>query len=117
MPEWIIWTVIGIAVAIVLALAVYFVIKFFKMKPEDRKELIIQFLIGLVTAAEEAFTGNGKGKEKLAWVEAQFNATAPWFLRIILALTKTADFTELVEKALAKAKGIEWDKFKTSTEE
>ena len=32
MPEWIIWTVIGIAVAIVLALAVYFVIKFFKMK-------------------------------------------------------------------------------------
>ena len=117
MPEWIIWTVIGIVTAIVLAILVYFVIKFFKMKPEDRKELIIQFLIGLVTAAEALYTESGKGKEKIAWVEGQFNATAPWFLKLVLMFTKSANLNELIEKALEKAKTIEWDKYKTKTDE
>lgn len=113
MPEWIIWTVIGIVAAIVLALAVYFVFRFFKMDAEDRKELIVQFLIGLVTTAEALYTESGKGKEKVAWVEEQFNATAPWFLKLVLMFTKTADLNELVEKALEKAKAVQWDKNKT----
>lgn len=117
MPEWIIWTVIGVVAAIVLAILVYFVIKFFKMQPEDRKELIIQFLIGLVTTAEALYTESGKGKEKVAWVEGQFNATAPWFLKLVLMFTKTANLNELVEKALEKAKAVQWDKNKTNIEE
>ena len=113
MPEWVIWTVVGIVAAIVLAILVCFVIKFFKMQPEDRKELIIQFLIGLVTTAEALYTESDKGKEKVAWVEEQFNATAPWFLKLVLMFTKTANLNELTEKALEKAKAIEWDKYKT----
>ena len=110
--DWLVWAVIGIAAAIVLVLVVLFVIKFFKMKPEERKELIIQFLIGLVTMAESAYVGQGLGKEKIAWVEEQFNKTAPWFLKMVLLLTKTADLNDLIDKALKKAKETEWDKFK-----
>ena len=106
------WVVIAIVALAVIALLVWFCIKFFKMEPEERKELIIQFLIGLVSLAEDTFVGNGKGEEKAAWVEAQFNKTAPWFLKIVLALTRTANLKDLIEKAVIKAKGIEWDKFK-----
>ena len=116
MPEWIIWTIIGIAAAIILALVVCFVIKFIKMKPEERKELIIQFLIGLVSIAETEIIGSQKGKEKIDWVEEQFNKTAPWFLKLVLSLTKTADLNDLIEKALEKAKAVEWDKFKQTEE-
>jgi F0F1-type ATP synthase assembly protein I len=106
------WVVIAIVALAVVALLVWFCIKFFKMTPADRKELIVQFLVGLVTLAENTIVGSGKGQEKLAWVEQQFNATAPWFLKIVLLLTKTANLQELIELALEKAKNIEWDKFK-----
>ena len=82
------------------------------MKPEEREEVIIQILIGLVTAAENYFVGEGRGQEKIAWVQEQFNKTAPWFVKIVLMITKTADFNELVKKALEQAKTTEWDKFK-----
>jgi F0F1-type ATP synthase assembly protein I len=112
MSEIMVWIIVGIVAAIVLALVVCFLIKFFKMSPADRKELIVQFLIGLVTIAEKTIVGSKKGQEKIAWVEEQFKATAPWFLKVVLALTKTANFQELAEIALNKAKSIEWDKYK-----
>lgn len=112
MSEIMVWVIVGIVAAIVLALAVCFLIKFFKMKPEERKELVVQFLIGLVSLAEAEIVGAGKGKEKIAWVEGQFNATAPWFLKTVLLLTKTANLQELIEVALVKAKSINWDKNK-----
>ena len=112
MSEILVWVVIGLAAIVALGWIIWFLIKFFKMKPEDRKELIVQFLIGLVTVAEKTIIGSKKGQEKIAWVEEQFKATAPWFLKIVLALTKTANFQELAEIALNKAKSIEWDKYK-----
>ena len=117
MPEWIIWSVIGVVAVIIAALLVYFVIKFFKMKPEERNELIVQFLVGLVSIAETEIVGSQKGLEKIAWVETQFNKTAPWFLKIVLLLTKQANLQDLITLAVNKAKGIEWDKYKTTTKE
>ena len=114
MPEWVIWLVVGIVTVIVAALLVHFVIKFFKMKPEERKELIVQFLIGLVSIAETEIVGSQKGVEKIAWVEEQFNKTAPWFLKIVLSLTKQANLNDLISIAVKKAKGIEWDKYKNT---
>lgn len=112
MPEVVIWIIIGLVGLIAIALLTWFIIKVVKMKPEEREELIVQVLVGLVTVAENYFEGEGRGQEKIAWVQQQFNKTAPWFVKIILMITKTADFNELVKKALEKAKTTEWDKFK-----
>jgi F0F1-type ATP synthase assembly protein I len=112
MPEIIIWIIIGIVGLIAIAALTWFIVKLVKMKPEEREEIIIQILIGLVTAAENYFVGEGRGQEKIAWVQEQFNKTAPWFVKIVLMVTKTADFNGLVKKALEQAKTTEWDKFK-----
>ena len=112
MPEVIIWIIIGLVCVAAIAAVIWFIISFTKMTPEKREEIVVQILIGLVTAAENYFEGEGRGEEKIAWVQEQFNKTAPWFVKIVLKLTKTADFNELVKKALEKAKTTEWDKFK-----
>lgn len=104
MPDWVIWVVIGIVAAIVVAFIVYYIIKLAKMTPEQREEAIIDFLVGLVTTAELAYKEHGKGSEKLKDVENAFKEKAPWFLKIILALTKTASLNDCIEKALTKAK-------------
>ena len=110
--EIVVWIIIGLVSLVAIAALVMLIIRIAKMKPEDREELIVQVLIGLVTAAENYFVGEGRGQEKIAWVQEQFNKTAPWFVKIVLMVTKTADFNELVKKALEQAKTTEWDKFK-----
>jgi F0F1-type ATP synthase assembly protein I len=112
MPEIIVWIIIGAVGLIAIAALTWFIIKLVKMKPEEREEIIIQILIGLVTAAENYFVGEGRGQEKIAWVQEQFDKTAPWFVKIVLMMTKTADLNELIKKALEQAKATEWDKFK-----
>ena len=116
MSDIVIWIIIGIVAVLAVVALVCFLVKFFKMKPEERKELIVEFLIGLVTLAEGYFDESGAGKEKAKWVEDKFNATAPWFLKIVLRLTKSADLHELIEKALDKAKTTLWDKNKKGNE-
>lgn len=103
------WIVIGLIGLIAIVALVIFLIKFFKMSKEERKELIINFLTGLVTAAEDLYVEHGMGKEKIKMVQESFNKTAPWFLKIILILTKTADLDELIEVALARVKNT-WTK-------
>ena len=103
-PDFVIWIVIGIVAAIVLAIIIYYIIKVAKMSPEEREEFIVDFLVGLVTAAELAYEEHGKGSEKLKDVEEAFNKKAPWFLKILLAVTKTSSLDDLIEKALTKAK-------------
>jgi phosphoglycerol transferase MdoB-like AlkP superfamily enzyme len=110
--EIVVWIIIGLVALVTIAALVMLIIRIAKMKPEEREELIVQVLIGLVTAAENYFVGEGRGQEKIAWVQEQFNKTAPWFVKIVLMVTKTADFNELVKKALEQAKATEWDKFK-----
>lgn len=103
-PNFVIWIVIGIVAAIVLAVVIYYIVKIVKMAPEQREEAIIDFLVGLVTTAELAYKEHGKGSEKLKDVENAFNETAPWFLKIVLALTKSTSLDDCIEKALAKVK-------------
>ena len=110
----IVWIIIGIVGLIAVVALTWFIVKLVKMKPEEREEIIVQILVGLVTVAENYFEGEGRGAEKIAWVQEQFNKTAPWFVKIVLMVTKTADFNELVKKALEKAKATEWDKFKSN---
>ena len=116
MPEWVIWLVIGIIAVIAIALVVCFVIKFIKMSPADKKELLVQFLIGLVSIAETQIVGSKKGQEKIAWVEQEFNKTAPWFLKIVLKLANVGSLNELISAAVDKAKGVKWDKDKVQEE-
>ncbi len=53
------------------------IVRVWKMPVEERKKVICHFLAGLVTAAEALYEGEGRGKEKLKWVEEQFQKTAP----------------------------------------
>lgn len=109
MPEWLIWVIIGIVALIVLISVVVTAIKIIKMEPEERKKLLIEFLIPLITEAEGLFTEHGKGSEKLKIVEDAFNKTAPWFLKLVFKFSGCVDLNEFVKLALDKVKTI-WGK-------
>lgn len=104
MPDYVVWIIIGVIALIVLSILIYLIVKICKLPPEERKELIINFLVGLVTTAENAYVEHGMGKEKIKDVEEAFKRTAPWFLKLLLFVTQTANLNELIEKALEKAK-------------
>ena len=103
-PDYVVWIIVGIICLIALAFVIYNIVKICKMPADERKELIISFLIGLVTNAEQAYTEHGMGKEKIKEVEEAFKRTAPWFLKILLIVTSSANLNELIEKALTKVK-------------
>ena len=86
MNEVIMWIIIGVVLAAILGVVIYFIVKIAKMSPEQRKELLLNFLKGAVVAAEE-YIGSGNGEEKLAYVEDYFNKHASWFLKILLAIS------------------------------
>jgi hypothetical protein len=100
----VVWIIIGLVALIAVAAIVMLIIKIAKMKPEERKELVIQFLIGLVTAAENYFIGSKRGQEKLAAVEQQFYKTAPWFIKLVFKFCGVSALTDLIEEALTRAK-------------
>lgn len=102
--DWLVWVIIGIVAAAILGVAIYYVVKVCKMSPDKRKEVIVNFLVGLVTAAELAYNEAGKGSEKLKEVEEAFKKTAPWFLKLLFKVTKCNNIDELIEIALTKAK-------------
>lgn len=104
MNDVVMWVIIGVVAAIVLALLVFFIVKICKMKPEERKALILNFLKGAVVAAEE-YIGSGHGDEKLHYVEDYFNKNAPWFLKILLTIFGKDSLKELIEEALSAVKG------------
>ena len=102
--EAIVWIIIGLVALVAIAAIVIIIIKVAKMKPEERKELVVQFLIGLVTTAENYFIGSKRGQEKLAAVESQFYKTAPWFIKLVFKFCGVSQLTDLIEIALTKAK-------------
>lgn len=104
MTDWIVRVILGVIGVGLLAALVCWLVSFCRKTPEERKETVVQFLIGLVTVAENAFTEGGKGAEKLAMVEESFNRVAPWFMKIMLKLSGAANLQELIEVALERAK-------------
>ena len=103
MNEVIMWIIIGVVLAAILGVVIYFIVKIAKMSPEQRKELLLNFLKGAVVAAEE-YIGSGKGEEKLAYVEDYFNKHASWFLKILLTISGKDSLKDLIELALSAVK-------------
>ena len=115
MNDIIMWIIIGIVCAAILAFVIYLIVRICKMKPEKRKELLLNFLKGAVVAAEE-YIGSGHGDEKLQYVEDYFNKNAPWFLKILFAISGQNNLKSLIEEALDAVEGSFGKKKNTNTE-
>ena len=103
MSETIMWIIIGLLAAVILAYVVYKAIVIFKMDPEERKKTLITYLKGLVALAEQEI-GSGHGAEKLALVEEWFKEKAPFVYKAALLLFGKDNLKELIEQALKEIK-------------
>ena len=115
MNDIIMWIIIGVVCAAILAFVIYLIVRICKMKPEKRKELLLNFLKGAVVAAEE-YIGSGHGDEKLAYVEDYFNKNAPWFLKVLFVISGQKDLKGLIEEALDAVEGSFGKKKNINTE-
>ena len=92
--------------AVVLAFLSYLatqIVKFCKMSKEDKRKLLLTYLAGLVTMAEDKI-GAGHGAEKLAEVENYFNTHAGPYYKMILRVFGKENLKGLIEEALALVK-------------
>lgn len=103
MTDIIMYIILGVIGAAVLAFVIYKIIQIAKMKPEERKELIKTYLKGLVAEAEKQI-GAGNGDLKLAQVEEWFNKNAPMILKIVLSILGKENLKDLIEDALKEIK-------------
>lgn len=103
MTDIIMYIILGVIGAAVLAFVIYKVIQIAKMKPEERRELIKTYLKGLVAEAEKQI-GAGNGDLKLAQVEEWFNKKAPMILKIVLSILGKENIKDLIEDALKEIK-------------
>lgn len=115
MNDIVMWVIIGIVCAAILAFVIYLIVRICKMRPEERKELLLNFLKGAVVAAEE-YIGSGHGEEKLQYVEEYFKKKAPWFLKILFMISGQNDLKSLIEEALDAVEGSFGKKKNTNTE-
>lgn len=88
--------------AAVVAIGV-FLWEIFRRSPEERKAYLIDFIVGLVVAAEDEI-GAGHGQEKLEAVEVMFKEKAPFIMKVLLKISGSENLTELIETALSKVK-------------
>lgn len=94
---------LGIIIGVAAIALIVFLVNLFRRSPEERKEYLIEFLCGLVVAAEEEI-GEGKGQEKLEAVEAAFKKKAPITMKLMLKISGKTDLKGLIELALQKVK-------------
>lgn len=94
---------LGIIIGVAAIALIVFLVNLFRRSPEERKEYLIEFLCGLVVAAEEEI-GSGHGQEKLEAVEETFNKKAPLTMKILLKMSGKTDLKGLIELALQKVK-------------
>ncbi len=104
MEDIIAWIIIGIIGAGILTFIIYNIIKFIKMKPEQKKEILKTYLKGLVVLAEQEIVGTKRGAERLKMVEDWFNKKAPMIYKIILLLVGKNNLKEFIEEALKEIK-------------
>lgn len=103
MPDIVMYIILGVIGAAVLAFVIYKIVQIAKMKPEERKELIKTYLKGLVAEAEKQI-GAGNGDLKFAQVEEWFNKKAPMILKIVLSILGKENLKDLIEDALKEIK-------------
>ena len=104
MEKIVMWIIIGVVCAGVLAFVIYNIIKISKMSAEDRKKVLITYLKGAIALAEQEIIGTKRGEERLKMVEDYFNENAPWFLKILLALMGKETLKQLIEDGLSEIK-------------
>lgn len=104
MNDVIMWIIIGIVGAGLLAFLVYTIVRLCKMTPGKRRETIKTYLKGLIALAEQEIVGNKKGEERLAMVEEYFKQHASWFLKLLLLITGKDSLKELIEESLSEVK-------------
>ena len=61
------YIIIGVIVAILIVFIVISIVKYAKMKPEERREFLKTYVKGLVALAEQTIVGSKRGQEKLKW--------------------------------------------------
>lgn len=97
------WIIIGVLGVAVLTFIIVKLVKFFKMKPEERKKMLVTYLKGLVALAEQEI-GGGHGDEKLAFVEEWFKKKTPFVYKAVLLVFGKENLKELIEEALKEIK-------------
>jgi hypothetical protein len=103
MENIILYIIIGVLAVGIIGFLTYKIGKVIKMKPEERKQLLITFLKGLVAQAEQHI-GSGHGAEKLEEVEKYFQEKAPFLYKMCLRLVGKDNLKELIETALKEIK-------------
>ena len=103
MDNVVLWIVIGVLGAAILGYLIIKIIAIVKMSPEERKKVLVSYLVSLVNAAE-GLIGSGHGQEKLEQVEKWFNEKAPLTYKLILTLVGKENLKELIEEALKQIK-------------
>lgn len=103
MSEVVMWIIIGALAAIIIGFVAYKIISILKTGDEEKKKIIISFLVGLVNSAEGAI-GSGHGKEKLEQVEKWFYEKAPFVYKIMLKILGKENLKQLIESALKQIK-------------
>jgi hypothetical protein len=103
MENIILYIIIGVIGAGILAYLIYNIIKIAKMPKEERKQFLKTYLKGLDAEAERII-GSGNGDIKLAQVEEWFNKKAPLIYKIVLTILGKDNLKDLINDALKEIK-------------
>ena len=100
-----VWLYVGLGavVLMIVGFVVGKIVKIVKLPKEEQKKILMPYLIGLVTMAEEKI-GAGCGAEKLAEVENYFNKNAGVVYKFVLKVFGKENLKGLIEEALALIK-------------
>lgn len=98
------YIIIGVIVAILIVFIVISIVKYAKMKPEERREFLKTYVKGLVALAEQTIVGSKRGQEKLKMVEDYFNKKSPFAYKFVLSLIGKDNLEQITEEALEDIK-------------
>ena len=97
------YIILGGIILTIVGFIVYKIIQIAKLPQDEKRELIITYLKGLVALAEKSL-GEKRGQEKLQMVENYFKEKAPFVYKILLGFLKEDALSDLIEKALKEIK-------------
>ena len=52
MPDWVVWVIIGVVAAGLLAALIVWLIKFFRKTPQERKEIVINLCLSCIYTSD-----------------------------------------------------------------
>lgn len=104
MDKIITYIIIGVVGVAALSFLIYKIVKFCKMSAEEKKQVLITYLKGLVAFAESQIVEHGKGAEKLRLVENTFKEKAPFVYKLLLKVVGVDNLKGLIEVALKELK-------------